>query len=344
MGQILIKSLLITSVLIAFAIPGFILRRNNMTGDGAKLTLSNILLYVCQPALIVSAFCVFDNADELVLQSINKVTLLINFCISGAISLAAIVLVYSVCRLLFMRYKNKSKADIYSFIAVFSNCGFLGVPFVQMFTDGNITAVMYLMMFNTVFTVASWTLGVYLITHDRSDISAKKVLLNPSMISTAFALLLFFVPQINFFAMDGCRELGIFPQYLGIMTAPVSMILVGINCAELKPHELFCDKGVYVSSLLRLIVAPILTFAVAVLFYAVTKSYITTLDIETDYVFLAPVIAMAMSPASLAVAMTERFGGERDVAAAAFITGTLLALITIPLTILAATELWKVIV
>ena len=335
MGEIFLKAILITLALSAFAVPSFILKKLGMLGDGAKLTLGNILLYVCQPAMIIAAFSVFSDADYELIQAANKLDILRNFGISAALSLGAMLAVLGVCKL-------RSAADMYTYIGIFSNCGFLGVPFVQMFTDGNVFAVMYLMVFNIVFVVLVWTLGVFLITHNAKDISAKKVLLNPTIIASAVALLLFFVPQINIFMLDGCRELSIVPSALSTMTAPVAMLLVGIALADMPIKCLFTDGGVYIAGVLRLIIAPIVTFALAAALYYMTRTAVGG-ALEADYIFLAPVIAMAMSPASVSVAMAERYDTQKDTAAKAFITNTLFSVLTVPLVIMAVTELWKLI-
>ena len=44
---------------------------------------------------------------------------------------------------------------------------------------------------------------------------------------------------------------------------------------------------------------------------------------------------MTMSPAASVVAMAERFDGDRETATAAFVTNTLISIITIPLVITA---------
>lgn len=340
MGEIFLKATLITLALLLFAVPGFVLKKLNMLGDGAKTTLGNILLYVCQPALIIAAFTVFSDEDYAAILATPRTELLCNFAITAVISLLALLLVFGLCKLIFIKHQNRGAADVYTYIATFSNCGFLGVPFVKMFTDGNAVAVMYIMVFNIVFAVLIWTLGVYLITHNVKDISAKKVLLNPTIIASAVALLMFFVPQINFFMIDGCKELQILPQALSTMTAPLAMILVGVALAELPIKSIFANPAVYVSAALRLIAAPLITFGLAAVFYNISAGYVGGLN-NTDYIFLAPVIAMAMSPASLVVAMTEHYNGEKALSTAAYVNNTLLSIITVPLIVMTVVELWK---
>ena len=321
------------AVFSAFAIPGFVLKKLKMIGEGGTLTLSNVLLYVCQPALAINAFCVFTDEQWATISAVGTLTLLKNFAITAAISLLAICLVFGVCKLVFIKAKDKKAADVYSYVAVFSNCGFFGIPFVEMFTDGNPVAVMYVMVFNVVFQFMCWTLGVYLITGSFKEVKLKKLFLNPCIIAIILALVLFFVPQINFFMLDGVKELRVLPQYLANMTAPLSMIIVGIRIAETPVKQLFCKKGVYLAGALRLIVAPFLTLLISMPFWGILGSGAES-GFE-EYVYLAPIIAMAMSPAASVVAMAERFDGDRESATSAFVTNTLLSVIVIPLIITA---------
>lgn len=332
-----LKATVITAALLLFCVPGYVLKRVGLLGDGAKSTLGNILLYVCQPAMIIAAFAVFSDADYQVIRSVSRVVMLRDFAIAGALSLVAIGAVFCVCKLIFIKSSDRATSDVYTFFAVFSNCGFLGLPFVKMFTDNDPLAAMYLMVFNLVFSIAVWTLGVYLISHDRKQISAKKVLLNPTVISTAVALLLFFVPEINFFMLDGLKELGTVPSALSAMTAPVAMMLVGVSLAEMPFKAVWNRAGYYVCAALRLLVAPMLAFALAVAFKYI---FIGAIDGASDYIFLSPVLAMAMSPASVGVAMAQRFNGNSELAAAAYANNSVLSLVTVPLVVTAVVWLW----
>ncbi len=338
MTQIYFKVLLIMGVLFAFALPGFALKKLNLLGERAAFTLSNILLYVCQPALAISSFCALSREQWARISDLPPLQLLKNFGVVAAIAFFAMILTYGLCKLIFLKSVNRKKTDVYSFIAVFSNCGFLGVPFTEMLTDGDPLAVMYVMVFNIVFTFLCWTLGVVLITGSFKEIRLKKLICNPAIISNFIAMLLFFVPQINFFMFERLTDLQIFPRYLSHMTAPLSMIIVGIRLAECKPKELFCKGGIYLAGALRLIVAPFVALGVSVAFF-----YMAGSAVSGDFAFIAPVIAMAMSPAASVVAMAERFDGDKKTAADAFITNTVLSVPVIPLTVSAVVAIFGLI-
>lgn len=328
MAQIYLKVLIIMGVLFAFAVPGFALKKLKLLGERATFTLSNILLYVCQPALAISSFCALSDVQWAQVSAIPQVQLLKNFGVAAAISFFAMALTFGLCKLVFLKSKNRKKTDIYSFIAVFSNCGFLGVPFTEMLTDGDPLAVMYVMVFNVVFNFLCWTLGVVLITGDFKEIRLKKLICNPSIISNFIAMLLFFVPKINFFMFEELGDLQIFPRYLAHMTAPLSMIIVGIRLAECNFKELFCNAGIYFAGGLRLLIAPFIALGVSVVFYFMAGN-----AVSGEFVFIAPVIAMSMSPAASVVAMAERFDGDKKTATDAFINNTVLSVLIIPLTV-----------
>lgn len=69
------------------------------------------------------------------------------------------------------------------FGAVFSNCGFMGYPLMTALL-GSI-GVFYGSAYVVVFTVLTWTMGVYMITHDTSKLRLKSILLNPGVLSVA---------------------------------------------------------------------------------------------------------------------------------------------------------------
>ncbi len=331
MGEMYLKVLLIMAVLFTFMIPGVLLKKFNMLGEGASLTLSRILLYVCQPALAVKAFCVFSESDYAVLYSMDFSRLMRNFLLTALISALAFLALFLLCKAIFFKWKDKKKADVYSFVTIFSNCGFLGIPFIQAFTGNNPLAVMYMMIFNVVQNVCSWTLGVYLITGTWRSLSWKKIVFNPTILANAISLVLFCVPQINIFMFDGLKDLQMVPLYLSYMTAPLSMFIVGIKLVETPKKLLFNDGGTYLTGGLRLLLAPAVKLGIGIIFKGLLSS--GALGGYEEYVYLAPVIAMAMSPAAAVVAMAEAFDGDKQTATVTFITNTLISIAIIPLTI-----------
>ncbi len=326
MADIIIKVLLIMAVLLVFSVPGYILRKRNLVKSESMYSLSNILLCFAQPMLIIKAFAV--NPVEPTKQ------MLLNFLYVFLFSVAAFLLIFVVSKLLFPTKKKpeeRKRKDILIFISMFSNSAFVGIPFIDMFTGGNSQATMYVIIFNVVFNLFLWTLGAYLITQDKTQISLKKALLNPCVIGSAVGFLLFLVPQINIFNMPIVAELQQIVVFSGNMTAPLSMLIVGVRVAELPVKKLFCDKDIYLAAFARLLLSPALSYLIILPFK------LAGLFEGDPYVLLASVIAMSMPPAASVVAFAEKYDGERELAAAAYATGTLLSILTLPIVLVLIT-------
>ena len=326
MTDIIVKVLLIMLVLFAFALPGFLLKKTGLVRSDSLYSVSNILLCFAQPLLIIKAFAVDPVAP-------TKETLL-GFLWVLLFSVAAILLTFGAAKLVFHFMKEpelRKKRDVLVFVGTFSNCAFVGIPFVEMFTGGDARAVMYVTVFNVVFNILIWTLGAYLITQDRREISLKKALLNPCTVGSAVGFLLFLFPAVNIFNMDAVAELRQIVTYAGGMTAPLSMLIVGVRVAELPARTMFCDRTVYLAAFVRLILSAALTYLLILPFK------LTGVFADEPYILLAPVIAMAMPPAASVVAFAEKYGGEREFSAAAYATGTLLSVVTLPFVMLLVT-------
>ncbi len=325
MIDIIVKVLLIMFVLMVFAVPGFILRKKELVSPESMYSLSNILLCVCQPLLIIKAFAVDPISPS------GEV--LLNFLWVFLLSFAAILLTFLMTKGIFHfdKEEGRAKKDVLVAIGTFSNCSFVGIPFIDMFTNGDSRATMYIILFSAAFNLFLWTLGAYLLTGDKKQISVRKALFNPCCIGIFIGFILFLVPQINIFDMEPVKELQQIVVYTGNMTAPLSMMIVGARVAELKPRALFCDKWVYFSSFVRLLLSPALTYLLILPFKLAGL-------FENDiYVLLAPVIAMAMPPAASVVALAEKFEGDRETAVASYATGTLLSLLTLPVVLVLIT-------
>lgn len=147
------------------------------------------------------------------------------------------------------------------------------------------------------------------------------------MIGSYIGLLFMFIPQINIFTLSGFTTLAEIPVYFSCMTSVLSMFIVGIRLADMPLKSIFTDKYAYISAALRLIVNPVFTFFLLVLF----DQFVSPVFLMG--MWLAVVVASAMTPASSVVAYAEAFDGDKETAARSFVLGTLLGIITIPLLI-----------
>lgn len=143
------------------------------------------------------------------------------------------------------------KDGIANFSAAFSNAGFMGVPLIQAVL-GN-SAVIYAAPFIAMLNVMQWTYGVYILTGRRDAVSARKILLNPILMSLVLGLAA---------ALLKLRLPGILTRTISsvsAMNAPLAMLILGAYLAQMDLLSLFREKQLYLVCLLRLIVIPVLT-------------------------------------------------------------------------------------
>lgn len=302
-----LSTFLIVFLVIALAVPGFALKKAKLLPDGASNALAVLLLYVAQPFLMVSSL----------LNKTFTQSLLPDFAAVALFAVGLQLMLYFLSKLFFVKVKVEPTRRICVASSYLGNVGFMGIPVMKALFPSDDTIILYTVIFNIVFNAMTWTLAVYAITGDKSKIKPIKILLNPPTIATVLALPLFFcnvtVPE-NVLATIG---------YLGDMTLPLSMVILGIRLADVKFKRLFTSAPAYGVALVKLVVSPLAALGVMLLARLL-------IPIETT-VIVALFIIFAMPSASSALNFAEMYGGDCDTAAKATLTNTLLCVLTIPI-------------
>ena len=306
--------------LLLLAVPGFIFAKTKMFPETASETLSVIVLYGCQPILVITSFqgCAY-NPD-----------IALNMLIVAGLALAAHLIMFALVKLIFIKHETDDKVKIVKYLSVFSNCGFMGLPFLQsLFTEPSLQAelVIYCAVVLAIFNILNWTVGVYILTGDKKDISAKKVFLNPVIIAVIFSIILFFTaqkPLVELAPMDTVgykllSKLMASLQFLSNMVTPLSMFVIGIRLANIDFKQLLMDKWAYFAMGIKLVGMSFVTmFLVAYLPIASTIKY------TLFFLFSMP---SATSGAMMAV----QFGKDSDFASIGVVLSTICSIITLPL-------------
>ena len=306
--------------LLLLAVPGFILAKTKMFPQSASETLSVIVLYGCQPILVITSFqgCAF-NGD-----------IAVNMLIVAGLALVAQLFMFAIVKLLFFKWEKDDKVKLVKYLSVFSNCGFMGLPFLQsLFSDGAMQAelIIYCAVVLAVFNVLNWTFGVYIITGDRKQISVKKILLNPVIIAVVISVVLFFTLQkpLVELATAGTAvhktlvKLMNSLNFLSSSVTPLSMFVIGIRLANVDWKQLLTDKWAYILSGAKLVVMSFVTmFLVAYLPVASTIKY--------SVFFL-----LSMPSATSGAMMAVQFKKDSDFASVGVILSTVFSIITLPM-------------
>ena len=306
--------------LLLLAVPGFVFAKMKTFPKSASETLSAIVLYGCQPILIVTSFqgCAFHP------------DIAVNMLLVAGIALAVHLAMFALVKLIFIKRESEEKVKLVKYLSVFSNCGFMGLPFLQsLFTEASMQAelIIYCAVVLAVFNILNWTFGVYIVTGDKKEISLKKVLLNPVIISVIASLVLFFAMQKPLIAFTEVGTVGYkivsklmsSLNYLSNMVTPLSMFVIGIRLANINVKRLLTDRWAYIAAALKLIVMSFVTmFAVAYLPIAATIKY--------TIFFL-----LSMPSATSGAMMAVQFGKDGDFASVGVVLSTICSIVTLPL-------------
>ena len=205
-------------MIVILAVPGFALRKVRLLPDKAASVFAVLLLYISQPFLMMASL--FNKE----FQS----SMLVNF---GWVLLFAVVLqllVYFVSKLVFCKTKEEASRRACVACSYLGNVGFMGIPVMEMLFPGNSDMVLYTVVYNIAFNAMSWTLGVFTITGEKKRINPLKIVLNPPMIAVIVSLPFFFL-NVHI------PEQVMTPiSYLGDMTLPLSMVILGVRLADMR--------------------------------------------------------------------------------------------------------------
>lgn len=289
-------------ILFIILIVGFAAGRFNILDSTGTKKLSEVLLYVSSPMMILNSFFIEFSKDRIV----NVL-----WVVGTGIGMFVISILLS--KVFFGRFEEKV-VPVLRFTAIFSNCGYMGLPFVNSIfgSEGVFYASFYIVTFHTVL----WTYGymMYGGKGTRRQI-IRKLLISPSIIALYIGLIIFIfsipVPE----AIKGAVGA------VGDMTMPLSMLIIGGVMSTTKLHTVFSDWRVYLASFIRLIFMPLLYFVLA---------YITGVPTLPAAVL---VTALAMPAAANTTIFAELFDKDSVFASKCVSVSTLLSIITAPIVI-----------
>lgn len=273
---------------------GIALYETKFIDNKGSAQLANITLYVSTPAVVLGSLATTFSPERLVMGA---------WCM--ALSALFTALGALISRLVY--HHNQPIAQIGIMI---SNMGFLGIPLVQSVIGEEY--VFYVSACIAAQVPFIWTYGVWLLTHDRSLISATKIFTNPSIIAVIVGVVLFL------FSVELTGVFDVTATDMGNLNTGLAMLILGAYLAQTDIRSLLRDKNLYLANFLRLVVVP----AAALLLMLV-------LPLDTP-VKLAVLIAIAAPCGTLSAMLPQKFGGDYRFGAGLVSSSTLLSLISMP--------------
>ena len=330
-------------ILFLMMIPGFILKKCKMAPEGFGKGLSNLVLYIAQPALIFLAYLRPYDGESLK----NSLYVLI-------LSIVAHVIFAAVAMLLF-RGAEDGQRRMLRFATIFSNAAFMGIPLIAaVLEDAFPGATLYASIYNITFNLFLWTLGVYICTKgkdvnsdgvdDHKEVtrltssaeddrtvkdgsgSILKAILHPVTLAAVLGLLFFILP-IDGFTRENARIVVEAFTMLKNLVAPLSMTVIGLRLAEMRFDGMLRDKYMYLFLGLRHIALPLLTVGIIKL--------LALVGLELNYAVSAVVVILAACPAATSATMfAEKFNCDAIYVSRLVTVSTILSIGTMPLILL----------
>jgi len=300
-------------MLFSMMLVGYFVWKREWMNETSYAHLSKIVVNICNPMLVVAGVLGKDKADAgaLLLQDI----LLVILCY-GLLTILGVI--FSI-----VLNPKKSHKKVYRLMTIFPNAGFMGIPVISSIYGED--SVIYILFYMLAYNIILYTYGMVLarqagedngnVTEGKISFTANlKKMFNPGVIGSIAAILIFaFQVHIPDAAASFCK-------YFGDATIPLSMMLIGISIAKVELKSVFSDWRLYVYTLLRMLVIPILAIVIL--------KPILPVD---EMVFGVFALEFAMPIGTILTLVAEENGADSTCCTNGIILTTLASIITIPL-------------
>lgn len=296
-----LSSIIFVQVMIIFVLLalGFLLTRKGMLKDAGLKQITDVLLYVVTPCLLINAY-----------QKEFSVELISGLLIGAVFSLVIQVIGIILATVSFKKEPTK-KYRVSIFGAVYSNCGYMAIPLLSasLGSDG----VFYGSAYLAVFTILYWTHGICVYRGDTKELSIKKIIKNPGIIGVTVALLLFATRIKLPYVIS--ESLG----HISNLNTPLAMLVMGSYLAKTDFKKALSSVSVYGVCALRLVIIPVIAVLLA-----------KVLPIP-ELVAKSILITAACPTAAVATLLAGKYDLDASYSAETVAVSTLMSIVTIPL-------------
>lgn len=277
---------------------GFFIRKKGIVNTEGRMNMIDLCLYITLPFNVLHSFLRKWNWNLLIACGVILL-LSVGF---NAISVFFSTILYK------KQEENRQKSLKYG--TIISNSGFLGNPMVEGIYGSE--GLLYAALFMLPVRIVMWTIGIAVFLKGRKEKLWKNVLTHPCIVAI-YAGVIIMVCGIQFPTFFEKTIVGI----SGCNT-PLSMMLIGMMLAEVKPKGLI-DKTMVFYTAIRLLVIPAVLFSI-------------TAFLPIDGMLRGITVIMAGMPAPITTALlSAKYGGDEKYATGMVFLSTILSLITLPI-------------
>lgn len=279
---------------------GFVAVKTGVLKQEGKQTLSNLLLYLVVPAMIVHSY-MMEFSEEI----------LHNLLAAFGMSVLAILIGTAITLLLTARRKDR-RGPIFRFACVFSNAAYMGFPLISALFGAE--GLLYASAYVTVFNILLWTMGYGMVSGSSNPKEVARSLLHTPVLYAmvvGLAVYLLQIPVPNLIAQP--------IDLLSGMNTPLSMLITGMLIAAGDLKSIVCDRHIWKLAALRMVLIPAVCVAVFALlgFHGMSAQVVLLLE--------------CCPAAAITSVFAVQFGHEERFAAGSVVLTTLLSIVTLPL-------------
>ena len=258
--------------------------------------ISNMVVYICNPCVVVHAFQI-----ELTDDKIKGLMIAVGM----SVIVHVILIVGSELLSYIIHFNSIEKASI-----IYTNAGYLVIPLVSAVLGEE--WVFYTTAFILVQTILMWTHGVNLIGQEK-NLNIRKILCNPNVIAMIIGIALFALEIRLPAVIDSCVS------GFGDMISPASMMVIGM---------VFRQKRPYLICMIRLILFPLIA---AIAFAGLER---TGLHPDAEYILMIVLIATAAPAAAMVTQLAQIYEKDSRYASVINVMSVICCIITMPLMVL----------
>lgn len=294
---------------------GFIIRKTEILPENSGKVMAKLETWIFCPALSFSTMANYFTVQSI---SVHATNLFISLFLLLIILTIAIPL--SKC---FVKEKSDERG-IFAYSLAIANMGYMGEPMViSMFGEEMLS---YYKIFCLPITILIYVWGISLLvpkTDSNPGINFKAIF-NPSMIAMIIGIIFGisgfskYIPTFTTSAINSLKS----------CMAPVAMLLAGFTVAGYSVREMLKNKKIYLVSILRLVIIPIV--AIGTLFGIIElANSVLNFNISNIPLFLA--FFVVATPCGLnTIIFPEAYGGNPKTGASMALISNILCVITIP--------------
>ena len=281
-------------------IVGFIIGKTKLFENQFNNQLTQLVLNITMPCLIMSS----------VMSSINNIQLALKDILISTLFLVVILpIVAYICIKILPFHQHQ---ELYLFMMMYPNVGFMGFPLMQAIFGEK--AILSTAIINLGFNLSLFTLGEYVMSYSKNKHSnfSMKSLLTPGVISSIGAIIIY-IMHIKF------PSLFVQPiTLIGNMTTPLAMMIIGMTLSQYHVQTIINDYKVYFFTLFIDLLLPMI-------FYPAFNIFINNQMIKG-----ISLIILAMPVANGAVLFAKKYNQDELLATKTVFISTLLSILTIP--------------